>query len=153
VLSDGAGVNSGLNVLSATDTALADPRKRTAIQDFASRGDKGYTWSKDNPGAFDKWYARFAHQPVEVAAQVRPEETAYQRIPGRRRARRPVAKDLRHMGPAGLVPRRQGLGQVHRLGDRSAVTRAVVVRSATHPASSRPCAPRRPHLHRRTDAG
>ncbi|WP_328609247.1 ABC transporter substrate-binding protein [Amycolatopsis sp. NBC_00345] len=81
VLSDGAGINSGLNVLSATDTALADPRKRTAIQDFASRVDKGYTWSKDNPAAFDQWYAGFAHQPIAVATQVRPDETTYQRIP------------------------------------------------------------------------
>ncbi|HEY2042672.1 MAG TPA: LLM class flavin-dependent oxidoreductase [Jatrophihabitans sp.] len=81
VLSDGAGINSGLNVLSATDTALGDPRKRAAIQDFASRVDKSYAWSKDNPGAFDKWYAGFAHQPIEVATQVRPEETTYQRIP------------------------------------------------------------------------
>ncbi len=81
VLSDGAGINSGLNVLSATDTALADPRKRTAIQDFASRVDKSYAWSKDNPDAFDKWYAGFAHQPLAVATQVRPDETTYQRIP------------------------------------------------------------------------
>ncbi|MGW4059959.1 ABC transporter substrate-binding protein [Amycolatopsis sp. NPDC004747] len=81
VLSDGAGINSGLNVLSATDKALGDPRKRTAIQDFASRVDKSYTWSKDNPDAFDKWYAGFAHQPIEIAKQVRPDETTYQRIP------------------------------------------------------------------------
>jgi sulfonate transport system substrate-binding protein len=81
VLSDGAGINSGLNVLSATDKALGDPRKRTAIQDFASRVDKGYAWSKANPEAFDKWYAGFAHQPIEVATQVRPDETTYQRIP------------------------------------------------------------------------
>jgi sulfonate transport system substrate-binding protein len=81
VLSDGAGINSGLNVLSATDKALGDPRKRTAIQDFASRVDKSYTWSKDNPDAFDKWYAGFAHQPLAVATQVRPDETTYQRIP------------------------------------------------------------------------
>ncbi|QKV73568.1 ABC transporter substrate-binding protein [Amycolatopsis sp. Hca4] len=81
VLSDGAGINSGLNVLSATDKALGDPRKRTAIQDFASRVDKSYAWSKDNPDAFDKWYAGFAHQPIEIAKQVRPDETNYQRIP------------------------------------------------------------------------
>jgi sulfonate transport system substrate-binding protein len=81
VLSDGAGINSGLNVLSATDKALGDPRKRTAIQDFTSRVDKSYTWSKDNPDAFDKWYAGFAHQPLAIAAQVRPDETTYRRIP------------------------------------------------------------------------
>lgn len=81
VLSDGAGINSGLNVLSATDRALGDPRKRAAIQDFASRVDRSYAWSKDNPAAFDQWYAGFAHQPLELATQVRPDETSYQRIP------------------------------------------------------------------------
>ncbi|GAA3526619.1 ABC transporter substrate-binding protein [Amycolatopsis ultiminotia] len=81
VLSDGAGINSGLNVLSATDEALDDPGKRSAIQDFANRVDQSYTWSKNNPDAFDKWYAGFAHQPVAIATQLRPEETNYRRIP------------------------------------------------------------------------
>ncbi|GLZ39731.1 ABC transporter substrate-binding protein [Actinokineospora sp. NBRC 105648] len=81
VLSDGTGVNTGLNVLSATDSALADKGKRDAITDFTRRLDKSYAWSRDNPEAFEKWYAEFAHQPREIAAQVRPDETAYQRVP------------------------------------------------------------------------
>ncbi|SER00372.1 ABC transporter substrate-binding protein [Actinokineospora terrae] len=81
VLSDGAGVNTGLNVLSATDKALADHGKRDAIKDFAARLDRGYEWSRANPDAFDKWYAEFAHQPLAVATEVRPDETAYQRVP------------------------------------------------------------------------
>lgn len=81
VLSDGAGVNTGLNVLSATDTALADPAKRQAIEDFSDRVDRSYDWSRRNPGDFDKWYSGFAKQPIEIAAQVRPEETSYQRVP------------------------------------------------------------------------
>jgi sulfonate transport system substrate-binding protein len=80
VLTNGAGINTGLSVLSATDTALADPNKRKAIADFNSRVDRAYAWSRQHPDAFDKWYADFAHQPVEIATQVRPEETSYQRI-------------------------------------------------------------------------
>lgn len=80
VLTNGAGINTGLSVMSATDTALADPNKRKAIADFDSRVDRAYAWSRQYPDAFDKWYADFAHQPVEIASQVRPEETSYQRI-------------------------------------------------------------------------
>ncbi|GAA2977944.1 ABC transporter substrate-binding protein [Actinokineospora diospyrosa] len=81
VLSDGTGVNTGLNVLSATEKALGDTGKRDAIKDFTSRLDRAYDWSRSKPDAFDKWYAEFAHQPLAVATQVRPDETAYQRIP------------------------------------------------------------------------
>ena len=81
VLTTGEGINTGLNVYSATDTALADPRKRQAIKDFTDRVDRAYTWSKQNPAAFDTWYAGFARQPLQVATQVRPEETEYDRVP------------------------------------------------------------------------
>jgi sulfonate transport system substrate-binding protein len=81
VLSDGAGINTGLNVLSANDTALADPAKVKAMADFADRVDRSYDWSRANPSEFDKWYAGFAKQPIEIATQVRPEETSYQRLP------------------------------------------------------------------------
>ena len=81
VLTTGAGINAGLSILSATDTALADPRKREAIRDFSSRVDRAYAWGRDNPAAFDTWYASFAKQPQEIAALVRPEETSYRRLP------------------------------------------------------------------------
>jgi sulfonate transport system substrate-binding protein len=80
VLTTGEGINSGLNVISATDTALADSRKRQAIKDFNDRLDRAYSWGRANPGAFDRWYAGFARQPLDIAAQVRPEETTYHRV-------------------------------------------------------------------------
>ncbi|WP_406689445.1 ABC transporter substrate-binding protein [Saccharopolyspora sp. ID03-671] len=81
VLTDGTGINSGLSVLSATDKSLTDPAKRQAIADFADRVDRSYTWAQRNPSAFDDWYSGFARQPVEIAAQIRAEQTSYRRIP------------------------------------------------------------------------
>ncbi|RRO18312.1 ABC transporter substrate-binding protein [Saccharopolyspora rhizosphaerae] len=81
VLTDGAGINSGLSVLSATNTSLTNPRKRRAIADFADRVDRSYQWAQLNPAAFDQWYSGFARQPLDVAAQIRQEQTAYRRIP------------------------------------------------------------------------
>ncbi|MDI2027615.1 ABC transporter substrate-binding protein [Saccharopolyspora sp. TS4A08] len=81
VLTDGTGINSGLSVLSATDKSLTDPAKRRAVADFADRVDRSYTWAQRNPSAFDDWYSGFARQPVEIAAQIRAEQTSYRRIP------------------------------------------------------------------------
>lgn len=81
VLTDGAGINSGLSVMSATDKALADPEKRRAIADFSDRVDRSYAWARQNPQDFDQWYAKFARQPVEIATQIRAEQTDYRRIP------------------------------------------------------------------------
>lgn len=81
VLTDGAGINSGLSVLSATDAAAKDPAKRRAIADFSDRVDRSYEWARQNPQDFDRWYAKFARQPLEVATQVRSEQIAYRRIP------------------------------------------------------------------------
>src|SRR5207302_6378160 len=81
VLSDGTGINSGLNVLSVTGTAAADPAKRKAIQDLSARIDRAYEWSRSDPSAFDRWYADFSKQPLDIAEQVRPEETSSRRIP------------------------------------------------------------------------
>ncbi|MFC5753050.1 ABC transporter substrate-binding protein [Actinomadura rugatobispora] len=80
VLLDGRGINAGLYVLSATDTALGDGRKVKAMADFAERVDKGYAWGRQNPGPFTRWFAEFAGQPESVAAQVQPEEAKYRRL-------------------------------------------------------------------------
>jgi sulfonate transport system substrate-binding protein len=81
VLISGKGINSGLNVLSATRTAYADPKKKRAIADFSDRVTKGFTWARDKPQDFDRWYAGFAKQPENIAAQVRPDQAAYRRVP------------------------------------------------------------------------
>ena len=104
VLSAGEGINTGLSVMSATDTAVADAGKRSAIEDFGHRIDLAYAWSKQNPDAFDKWYADFAHQPLEVAAQVRPEETSYQRIPVDSALTAQLQKTYDTWVQAGLLP-------------------------------------------------
>ncbi|GAA4135207.1 ABC transporter substrate-binding protein [Actinomadura keratinilytica] len=81
VLLGGQGINAGLYVLSATDTALGDPEKVKAMADFADRVDKGFAWGRRAPSAYTDWFARFAGQPRSVAAQVQPEDAAYRRVP------------------------------------------------------------------------
>ena len=81
VLATGVGINSGLNVLSATPSAAADPKKRQAIADFSRRVTRGFAWARTKPDAFASWYAGFAKQPESVARLVQPDQAAYRRVP------------------------------------------------------------------------
>lgn len=81
VLTDGAGVNSGLFVLSATRTALLDPGKVAAIADFCRRVDRGYDWTRAHRDEHVAWFARFARQDAETSARLYGDEATYQRIP------------------------------------------------------------------------
>lgn len=79
VLQDGPGINTGNNVLSATDNALSDPGKVAAIADFTQRVEKGYEWSVNNKDAFIAFYAGFAKQDPETIEKIYADETAYKR--------------------------------------------------------------------------
>lgn len=81
VLTTGEGINSGLSVLSATQGASSDPKKRQAITDFSNRLTRSYDWARGKPDAFASWYAGFAKQPESVAKLVQPDQAAYKRIP------------------------------------------------------------------------
>ena len=79
-LIDGAGINSGNGVLSATDSALADPGKVEAIADFAARIDKGYDWSNNNKDAYIDFYTGFAKQDRTVIEAIYADEAAFKRV-------------------------------------------------------------------------
>lgn len=79
VLIDGPGINTGDNVLSATDKALADPAKVAAIAEFTNRVQRGYEWTRANKDAYLTFYAGFTKQDKETVAGLYAEEAAYQR--------------------------------------------------------------------------
>ncbi|MBE9604735.1 ABC transporter substrate-binding protein [Acetobacteraceae bacterium H6797] len=81
VVTDGAGLNSGLGVLSATQKVLTDPLKVAAIADFADRLDRGYAWSRANREAHIRWYAAFTRQDEATAALLYEDDAAYRRVP------------------------------------------------------------------------
>lgn len=80
VLIDGAGINTGTGVLSATDSALSDPGKVAAIADFAHRIERGYTWSSGNKGAYIDFYAGFTKQDRAIIAKTYDDEAAFKRV-------------------------------------------------------------------------
>jgi sulfonate transport system substrate-binding protein len=81
ILIGGQGINTGNNVLSATDSAVADPNKVAAIADFADRIERGYAWSLNNKKAYNDFYAAFTKQDAATIEAVYPDEAAYKRIP------------------------------------------------------------------------
>ncbi len=80
VLSDGAGINSGLFVYSATASALADPGKLAAIADLSDRISRGYEWSRTNRAAHVAWYRTFAKQDEAISQSIYEDEAGYRRI-------------------------------------------------------------------------
>ncbi|MCO4317889.1 ABC transporter substrate-binding protein [Phyllobacterium sp. 21LDTY02-6] len=81
VLIDGEGINTGHGVLSATDSALADPGKVAAIADFAARIEQGYKWSAENKDAYIDFYAAFSKQDKSIIAETYDDEAAFKRVP------------------------------------------------------------------------
>lgn len=81
VLIDGEGINTGNGVLSATDSALADPGKVAAIADFAARIERGYVWSLQNKDAYIDFYAGFTKQDKSIIAATYDDEAAFKRLP------------------------------------------------------------------------
>lgn len=80
VLSDGADINSGLFVFSATPSALADSRKRLAMADFFNRTERGFVWSRENRAKHVDWYKNFTKQDEAIAEALYDEEVNYRRI-------------------------------------------------------------------------
>ncbi|MDB6455176.1 ABC transporter substrate-binding protein [Falsirhodobacter sp. 20TX0035] len=81
ILTDGAGINSGYSVYSATKEALADPARRAAIADYVDRMDRAYAWSQANRDAFLDFYSGFTKQDRNVVEPMFEEQTAYERRP------------------------------------------------------------------------
>lgn len=80
VISDGAGINSGLYVLSATPQALRDPGKVAAIADFSDRVERSFVWSRTNKAAHIAWFKSWAKQDETIAEALYNDDAAYRRL-------------------------------------------------------------------------
>ncbi|WP_032392299.1 MULTISPECIES: ABC transporter substrate-binding protein [Nocardiaceae] len=68
LLVDGTGGRTtGIGILSATDAALADPAKKTALTDAIARLDKAVEWGQDHPDLWAQAIAKANNTPVETA--------------------------------------------------------------------------------------
>ncbi len=81
VLSDGAGVNSGLFVFSATQAAAHDPGKIAAIADYSDRIERSYRWTREKRAEHIAWYKSFAKQDDAIANDVYDDDASYRRLP------------------------------------------------------------------------
>ena len=70
VLRDGSGINSGLNFITASSSALQDPAKRAAVVDVLKRYQKAGDWALSNPDAYTQVYATLTRTPIEAARQI-----------------------------------------------------------------------------------
>ncbi|WP_198147481.1 ABC transporter substrate-binding protein [Sphingobium chungbukense] len=58
VLRDGDGINSGLTLIAASQTALDDPAKREALRDVLTRLRKASLWSRAHPADYARIFTR-----------------------------------------------------------------------------------------------
>lgn len=68
VLRDGVGINSGIGVIAASDTALADAGKRAALADVLRRLAQSNVWANAHPKEYGAVFQRLTGLPPEVAA-------------------------------------------------------------------------------------
>ena len=80
VLSDGAGINSGLLIYAATQSAIDDPGKLAAIADYSNRVERGNKWGRDHRDAYVAWYRAFAKQDEAIARELADDDLAYRRL-------------------------------------------------------------------------
>lgn len=52
-----------------------------SIADYANRWQRGYEWSRNNPDTYNKFYASFAKQDLEIVEAIYPDEAAFERVP------------------------------------------------------------------------
>ena len=70
ILRDGTGINSGLGFITASGTALADPRKRAALADVLLRLQRAGDWALANPDAYAQIYATLTRSPLAAAKRI-----------------------------------------------------------------------------------
>ncbi len=70
VLRDGVGINSGIGVIAASDTALADPGKRAALADVLRRLALSNTWANAHPKEYATVFQRLTGLPPDVVQLV-----------------------------------------------------------------------------------
>ncbi|WP_213954418.1 ABC transporter substrate-binding protein [Variovorax sp. dw_954] len=67
ILRDGRGINTGLGFITASEAALADPAKRTAIVQFLDRLARAGDWALANPEAYAQAYTQLTRLPIEAS--------------------------------------------------------------------------------------
>ncbi|WP_321857886.1 ABC transporter substrate-binding protein [Paraburkholderia tropica] len=70
VLRDGTGINSGLNFITASGAAHADPLKRAAIADVLVRIQHAGQWALANPQAYARVYGTLTRTPDTAALTI-----------------------------------------------------------------------------------
>lgn len=80
-LLNGKGINSGIDALSARQDILTDPLKVAALADYVERIQRGFDWSRNNPEIYNRFFAQFAKQDLDIAEAIYPAEAAYRRVP------------------------------------------------------------------------
>lgn len=80
VLSDGEGINSGLLIYAATQSAIDDPGKLAAIADYSNRVERSFEWGRGNREAYVAWYRGFAKQDEAIARELSDDDLAYRRL-------------------------------------------------------------------------
>lgn len=68
VLRDGEGINTGLSLIAASQSALDDPAKHAALRDVLARLRKASEWSRDHPEAYAKIVVEQTKVTPEFAA-------------------------------------------------------------------------------------
>jgi ABC-type nitrate/sulfonate/bicarbonate transport system substrate-binding protein len=67
ILRDGRGINTALGFITASEPALADAAKRTAIVQFLERLARAGEWALANPEAYARAYSQLTRLPIESA--------------------------------------------------------------------------------------
>lgn len=70
LLRDGQGINTGLTLIAAAQSALDDPRKRTALRDILRRLRRSSLWAQEHPDAYEKIYIERTKAEPAVAKLV-----------------------------------------------------------------------------------
>ena len=67
LLRDGEGINKSVTFIAASDKALADPRKRSALRDALARMAKARAWASANLDAYATYYAQQTSMTPDLA--------------------------------------------------------------------------------------
>jgi sulfonate transport system substrate-binding protein len=70
VLRDGQGINTGLTLVAASQAALDDPARRTALRDVFARLRQASIWAQANPAAYTRIFAEQTKVDPKLAALV-----------------------------------------------------------------------------------
>ena len=105
VLVNGRGLWSGNTFVAATDTALADPKKRQALQDFLLRLARAQQWANQHPDSYSQTLSKIIGFPQEaVKLSFSRRHMVWQPIDAKTVQQQQQTADFYHQN--GLLPQR-----------------------------------------------